>query len=279
MKIIVLFAIVLISCHDDVSTSDTNDVKQQETSIMDTARARVIKPSDLKIGPSFSTSVVSDGQKFILPVPSFKADGEPLVYPSGHEKAGQPILDHEGHKIGDKGIVFFNYKDSSCQAAAGDGEAVIIINEVDEQQAAKLHKKVMSLQTDVSKLTLKELKEIIAFAKDELALTDMYNSTRSYIKNKMSAFGDVPGTQKQREDLAYGLKKRNSNDINQAVYIAGAFVFEGPAASPQKFNDGGVIVESKGKMRGVQPNIFVRTYKLANGNPIRDASKDIKRQL
>ena len=58
---------------------------------------------------------------------------------------------------------------------------------------------------------------------------------------------------------------RDDRDVNQAIYIPGAFFFEGPAASPQEFRDGGVIVEQGGKMRGVQTDIFVRTYKLSDG--------------
>jgi len=54
-------------------------------------------------------------------------------------------------------------------------------------------------------------------------------------------------------------------------------VFEGPAASPQEFAQGGVIVEQGGKMRGVQPDIFVRTYRLSDGRPI-SAVTDLKTQ-
>jgi len=72
--------------------------------------------------------------------------------------------------------------------------------------------------------------------------------------------------------------KRDDRDVNQAIYIPGEFVFEGPAASPQEFKDGGVIVEQGGKMRGVQPDIFVRTYKLSDGRSISSVTADLKTQ-
>jgi len=74
----------------------------------------------------------------------------------------------------------------------------------------------------------------------------------------------------------YGLMKRDDRDINQAVFVPGNFEFEGPAVSLQKFEDGGVIVEQGGKMRGVQPDIFMRTYRLSDGSPISSLSTDIK---
>ena len=47
--------------------------------------------------------------------------------------------------MGDRGLVFFNGKDKSWQAVKGDGEGVIIINEVTQEQAKKLYQKSKSL--------------------------------------------------------------------------------------------------------------------------------------
>ena len=230
---------------------------------------RKISPSDLRFDPDRSTAVISSAQKFIIPVPAFGRGGEPLVYPKGHEKAGKPILDYEGKPIGDRGLVFFNAKDQSVQAVAGDGQGVIIINEVTEEQARKLHDKITAFQPDPNKLSLAQMKQTLEFARSELKLGDMYNSTRSFVQTKMTpaVAGELPRAS-GKEIGDYGLKKRDDRDVCNAIYVPGKFVFEGPAASPQVFENGGVIVEQGGTIRGVQPDIFVRTYRLRDGRPI-----------
>jgi hypothetical protein len=207
-------------------------------------KTRKIKPADLKTGPGQRTPVISNAQKFIIPVPAFKQGGEPLVYPKGDPNAGKPIVDYEGKPIGDHGIVFFNAKDKSWQAAAGDGQDVIIINEVTQEQAEKLDQEIGKLQSDPSKLTLTELKQVMVFAQEKLKLKDMYNSSRSFVKEKMTAVLPEKESKKGKNaDEEYGFKKRDDRDINQAIYIPGAFTFDGPAASPQQFKNGGVIIE------------------------------------
>ena len=238
---------------------------------------RKIVSTDLRLGPDNGTAVISDAQKFIIPVPAFGGDGEPLVYPQGHEKAGRPILDYEGKPVGERGLVFFNVKDQAVQAVAGDGDGVIIVNEVTREQAEKLHRKIQSFQQDPSKLTLPQLKEALDYAREDLQLGDMYNSTRSFVKAKMTpaAPGEAPRAA-GGEIEAYGLMKRDDRDVCHAVYIPGKFVFEGPAATPQVFANGGVVLEQGGKYRGVQPEVFVRTYRLHDGRPITSATDDLK---
>ncbi|HJU57047.1 MAG TPA: hypothetical protein VJ715_20850, partial [Pyrinomonadaceae bacterium] len=192
-------------------------------------------------------------------------------------KAGKPILDYEGKPIGEKGLVFFNAKDQSVQAVAGDGEGVIILNEVTQEQAEQLYRKIQSFQQDPNKLTLPQLKEVLDYAREDLRLGDMYNSTRSFVKAKMTPA--MPGEVSSaggNEIEAYGLKKRDDRDVCYAVYVPGNFVFEGPAATPQVFANGGVIVKQGGEYRGVQPDIFVRTYRLQDGRPITSVNDDLK---
>ena len=240
---------------------------------------RSIAPADLRVGSDYSTSVISNAQKFIIPVPAFIQGGEALVYPQSYEKAGQLILDYTGKPVGDRGLVFFNGKDKSWQAVKGDGEGVIIINEVTQEQARKLYQKVQALKADPTNLTLDELKQVLSFAQEQLGLVDMYNSSRSFVQEKMTPVmaGEVPKVN-GNEVKAYGFVKRDDRDVNQAIYIPGEFVFEGPAASPQEFKDGGVIVEQGGKMRGVQPDIFMRTYKLSDGRSISSVTADLATQ-
>ena len=239
--------------------------------------ARKISPADLHFDAANSTVVISSAQKFILPVPKLVSGGEPLVYPKDHEKAGKPILDYESKPIGEKGLVFLNAKDQSWQAVAGDGEGVIIINEVTQEQAVKLDQKVRELQKDPNQLTVDQLKQVLDYARNDLKLTDMYNSTRSFIKSKMTPVAkDEHSGGNGTSDEAYGLKKRDDRDLCHAIYIPGKFTFEGPAASPQVFDNGGVIVEQGGKSRGIQPDIFIRTYRLENGRQINSLTSDIK---
>lgn len=236
-----------------------------------------IVSTDLGLGPGNGTAVISSAQKFILPVPAFGRAGEPLVYPVGHEKAGKPILDYQGKPIGEKGLVFFNAKDQSVQAVAGDGEGVVIVNEVTQEQAEQLYRKIQSLQHDPNKLTLPQLKEVLDYAREDLRLGDMYNSTRSFVKAKMTPAmpGEVPRAG-GKEIEAYGLKKRDDRDVCYAVYVPGNFVFEGPAATPQVFANGGVIVKQGEDYRGVQPDIFVRTYRLQDGRQITSVTEELK---
>lgn len=280
MKTIVILAFLLASCTEKKAHSNQTQSLSADSVSLAPMETRRIKAADLKTGPGYSTPVISSAQKFIIPVPAFKQDGEPLVYPEKHPKAGQPILDYQGKPIGQRGIVFFNFKDKSWQAAAGDGQSVIIINEVTQEQAEKLYGEIGKRQSSSDKLTLSELKQILAFAQKELNLDDVYNSTRSFVAEKMTPVLTNESSRKTKNaDDVYGFKKRDDRDINQAIYIPGAFTFEGPAASPQQFKNGGVIIEQGGKMRGVQPEIFMRTYKLLDGSPIQSVTKDIKSQL
>jgi hypothetical protein len=273
----------LVGC-DVQKPLQTQSEKSQDCSLksarQNQTRIRRIAAADLKVGSAYSTSVISNAQKFIIPVPAVGHGGEPLVYPQGYEKSGQPILlDDTGKPVGDRGLVFFNGKDRSWQAVKGDGEAVIIINEVTREQANKLYQKVQALKADPNNLTLDELKQVVSFAQEQLGLVDMYNSSRSFVQERMTAViaAEVPKVN-GKEIRAYGFVKRDDRDVNQAIYIPGEFVFEGPAASPQEFKDGGVIVEQGGKMRGVQPDIFVRTYKLSDGRSIFSVTADLRTQ-
>lgn len=231
----------------------------------DTTQA-LITPADLRFGEGDSTAVISIAQKFILPVGNWGDEGEPLTYPAAHSRAGEAILDYKGNPIGDRGLVFFNYADQSVQAVAGDGNGVIIINEVTADQARALYQNVATFSDDPAQLSLDQLKQVLAFAQDELNLGDRYNSTRRFIQEQMSPVPIQGFTSPGNEE--YGFKKRDSRDISQAIYIPGAFSFAGPAASPQVFEAGGVIVKQQDSVRGVQPEVFLRTYTFSDGRPI-----------
>lgn len=278
MKYLLIFALLINACTEKKSVS-TQQPTGAPNAIKPKAliKTRMLSSSDIKTGPNYSTPVISAAQKFIIPVPTLGKAGELLLYPAETSKSGQPILDYQGNPIGERGIVFFNRKDQSWQAATGDGRSVIIINEVTQLQADKLYQKIRQLQPTPTALSLSQLKEILLYAQQELGLNDMYNSTRSFVQKKMTSV-DSRISKKINFDDVYGFKKRDDREVNQAIYIPGSFLFKGPAASSQKFIDGGVIIEQQGAMRGVQPEIFMRTYTLASGHPVQSLECDIKIQ-
>lgn len=209
-------------------------------------------------------SVVSSAQKFILPVPQF-TKGEALVYPpgtkdkDGKDLSGQPIVDWKGNPIGDQGVVFFNHKDKSWQAVKCDGEGVIIMNQVSEDQARSLQAKI---GPDPSRLTLKQFKQVLEDAA-ELGLGDRYNSDRAFIQSKMNVM------ERSATGIAqYGLHRRDDRDVCSAVFISGAGEFQGPAATPQKFSNGAVILKQGDSIRLIQPDAFAQTYTNKDGSPM-----------
>lgn len=220
------------------------------------------------------SEVVSSAQKFIIPVPRFESEGgEDLVYPAGAKNkegqdiGGQLIADWQGKPIGgpgEKGVVFFNHKDQSWQAVKADGEGVVILNQVTEEQAAKLQDK---LGKDPSRLSLQEFKGALEFAHGDLGIGDMYNSDRTFIKNKMN-----PLETSDTGIPQYGLFRRDDRDVCHAIYVEGSGEFQGPAASPQKFEDGAVLIrQPNGKefsYRLIQPDAFQETYKNKDGSAI-----------
>jgi len=274
--------ILLVGCISACTTAPVAPTATEDTATptqqLDSRLPAVI-PEDLQFTETTSTAVISSAQKFILPVPVLADGGEPLIYPPDHPQAGQPILDWEGNPIGDRGIVFFNHADESVQAAPGDGSGVIIINEVSPDQAEGLHGYIATLTDDPTRLTLDQLNTILTYAQNELELGDRYNSTRTYIQDNMIALmpdnGEPIGF---ASDDLYGFKTRNNQEVLRAVYIPDAFQFQGPAATPQMFAAGGVIVQDDDELRGIQPDVFVRTYSLSDGQAIVDLPQEIKSQ-
>lgn len=259
----------MTACTGVDSPPAATDLPADTQTADETSTTPLVSAADLQFGDDTSTPVISTAQKFILPIPELMDGGEPLVYPPDDNRAGEPILDYKGEPIGDRGLVFFNQADQTVQAVAGDGNGVIIINEVTAEQADALHDYVLTLNPNPAELTLEQLKQAIAYAQDELDLGDMYNSDRTFIAENMSAIDTWAASFPEAPvDAAYGFKKRDDRDISQAVYIPGSFQFQGPAATAQVFEDGGVIVQQEESIRGVQPDIFIRTYSFSDGQPI-----------
>lgn len=237
-------------------------------------RLKIVSSTDFDFEAN-STAVISEAYKFVIPVPDLGDGAEPLVYPEGHDQAGEPIVDYKGRKIGDWGLVFFNEKDQAHQAVPADGSGVIIINEVPLDQGKKIDEKVRSLTHNPTALTSAQIHALLEYCHTELGLKDTYNSDRTYVSKHLTELSDTLAGNQSKE---YGLKKRDKTDIYQAVYVPGEFRLEGPATSVQIFTKGGVVIESHGNTRGIQPDVFLRTYQLANGQPITDLEQQIATQ-
>jgi hypothetical protein len=220
--------------------------------------------------------VISFAQKFIIPIP--KGKGEPLVYPEGHEKEGQAITDWQGKPIGDEGIVFFNEKDKSYRAVPSDGNGVVILNQVNSEQAKSLEQVLSKLKEPLS---VNAIKASLMYASKDLGISDMYNSDMNFILAKMSPIGDgvvgKPGLFKLDDrdidcsisrNINKVLFKRDDRDICQAIFLEGSGEFQGPAATPQKFENGAVIVKQGDDIRLVQSDIFCQTYTQVDGAKI-----------
>jgi hypothetical protein len=224
--------------------------------------ARTITAGDIDFSEQASTLVYSDTLRFILPVPKLKGGGEPLVAPTG-EKAAESFADHMGRRITGRGIVFFNPDDDCWQAARGDGTAVIIISPLDEAQGAKLAEKAEQLSRDPERLTLPELKAMIAYAR-ELGIGAAYDSTRAFVAERMTPFDP-------KAPHGFGLHWRKARDPCRAVFVPGAGRYRGPSATPQLFRSGAVMLKQGESVRLVQTRSFEATYRFPNGRPARAA--------
>ncbi len=226
---------------------------------------RVISADQIDFAPDASTPVVSDTLRFVIPVPRFKGGGEPLVQPDGGE-----FLDWSGKPISGRGVVFFNPDDQCYQAAHGDGEAVVIVGGIDEDEAERLRAKIAAYGPDPNHFTLAQFKELLAFIRDEAGSVSIYDSDRASVAKTMTRA--EPGTGID----AYGLFRRNRQDLCAAVFVPGKGLFQGPAATPQRFDHGAVILRHGEDVRLVQVGSFEATYKHPDGRAIHAA--DLKTQ-
>ncbi|MBN9304825.1 MULTISPECIES: hypothetical protein [unclassified Devosia] len=213
-----------------------------------------------------AVKVISSAQKYIIPIPEL-SDGEPLIYPGGSRGKdgslveGMPIVDWQGNAIGQSGVVFYNGKDRAVQAARGDGSGVIIMNEVNDQQAKKLTSFIEQLAGTPEALSLAQIKAVLEMARG-LGLEDTYNSDRGFVQSKMSPVGDLGAD-------GFGLHKRDDRDICPAIRLTGEGTFAGPAATPQQFRDGAVIVRQGDNYRLIQSDVFERTYRHSDNSAVR----------
>lgn len=241
----------------------------------------ILKRADLNF--QAAAHVISETQKFIIPIPVLENGGDALLYPQGDEKEGMPVVDWEGKPAKGRGIVFYNYKDNAYQAVQGDGTGVIIINEVSKKQAASLLAKMMQL-TDNSPDTMNvgQVRHLLKQAYT-LGLSDMYNSEITYVESNMNPLAQYHSGVKN-----LGLHKRDDRDVCWAIQYTGAIEFTGPSVTPQTYKDGCIIVQVPSKeplkviitqesdVRAVQLDVFLRTYTNADGQFLQLSDVPIK---
>ena len=239
----------------------------------------ILKPNHFEFANA--TRVISEAQKFVIPVPRFADGGEPLVFPADHPGAGQRITDWQGNAIGDEGVVFWNFADLSWQAAPGDGRAIMIMNQVSGSQVEGLFEHFVSLG-DPKRIGLAEFKGFLTFACKTMGVTDLYNSDRAFVAEHMTPVHPERFTFDADGEI-FGYLKRDARDIALAVFIDEPFLFEMAGADRpiQQMGQGGVVVaipNAKGEpsIHAVQPAAFVSTYRLAEGGrPITELSRQI----
>ena|SRR5580698_7919068 len=219
--------------------------------------SRIIRAAQIDFSDLASAAVVSENLRFVLPVPPLEGGGELLVGPDG-----ETLTDRDGAAIEGRGIVFFDPDDQSWEVAPGDGTGVLLFSPITREQGAKLGAYIATLAPNPRNLRLEQLKAVIRFVIEELRLRSAYSSTRAYVAEAMAAAG------KLRSGSGLHQRKR---DICRAVHIAGKGSFLGPAASPQRFADGVVIVKHGDSVRAVQPISFEANYQFLDGRPARMA--------
>jgi hypothetical protein len=228
----------------------------------------LLEPADIDFAAA--RPVISRAQKYIVPVAAFE-DGDPLVYPPGTEKAGEPITDWQGNPIGQEGIIFFNAVDKCYQAAPSDGRSVIIINEVTSEQADALDAFAGDLGEPADALSKASIEALLTHARSPLGLKDMYNSDDTFVRAKMTPVHGRPAG--DAELRPHGLMKRDDRDICQAVFVLGPARFQGPAATPQEIPASGAFVirqtvGAKTDYRVADAGAMLRTYLHADGRPL-----------
>ncbi|CAF1154563.1 unnamed protein product, partial [Didymodactylos carnosus] len=222
----------------------------------------IIFADDLDFSNDKSIPVISVARKFILSVPEL---GETVqITKSGKYKSGEEFHQGDPVKCGDDiisgtGIAFYNNVDDQWVAAisglGGDERSVIILNEVSQEQAEKLQVKLDGY-SDPEKITMPQLKEILAYA-ESMGLSNRYPSNVAFINKMMENVQDY----ENKDGYIYGWKQRKGIQICRAIYIEGAGELRQPFGESEKFYDGALIVKhTTGSIHVVANEVGFRTY-------------------
>lgn len=218
-----------------------------------------LKPDDFQHG----LKVVNRTKRFIIFIPALLHGGEALIFPAESRYRGQKI------KSG-RGVVFYNGVDSAWQAALGNGEDCIVINDISNAQAGLLLEKYHLLLGRNKNLNLHDIKSLLSYARNELDITDFYN------KRAISVLRD---TKVINENNPFFMEV-NKNNIHKALYIPHDFMFDGPVE--QIYPNGAVMVSTEKRCWGIGTEVFLRGYrKIENGKeyPLNSIEKDFGKKF
>lgn len=224
---------------------------------------------------SNATPVIADAKKPRLLIPVGKTEGEPLVYPAGHAKAGEFIGDEYNPPITDKtGIVFKNAEENNYVRLPTDGTGYIIMNGVTAEKGQQIVDKVKSFNSNPNALTAQQYEAVVEYA-HSIGVTTTYNTDDKYVlgnpeKNKAPAFiGSKEGFDATGE-RPFGLYTR-AQDTLKAVFVPGPVQLSGRHVVGGEFPNGAVLVNTGNDVTPIQPETFVETYLKSNGTKIATA--------
>ncbi|WP_137939195.1 hypothetical protein [Chitinivorax sp. B] len=202
---------------------------------------------------SGSAVYVNRTSRFVLSIPNLREAGELLIFPEGDSKVGQPM---KKNQIGsaDRGVIFFNGKDSAWQAVRANGNEAILINDISKEDADLLKSHIDSLTTDGRKLTLQSIKNILSYARNEIGLIDFYHKSLASIKRDMIAMS---------VKNPYYMIVTKSNK-HRAIFVDKPFSFDGPVQ--QKYPNGAVLVTDGRNTWGIATDVFVKNFKRIEGD-------------
>ena len=223
------------------------------------------------LGKFSGTRCTSKSAKLVIPVGKLT---EPLVFPDDPRTApdmvGKALQDYGPKpKRGSEGLVFWNYKGQCWQGVVSE-VGIILFNEATEKQVEQVIAKIDELTDngDPTTLTADQIRQVLEFA-NSIGLGDQYDSYRTYVAEALGRAGQTPTTSDGTEIADYGWYVRTGKDVWEATYLTGNCEFAGPSGSPEKFDDGGVVIRKGDDMRSVQSDVFERTYMAPDGSPLK----------
>ena len=120
---------------------------------------------------------------------------------------------------------------------------------------------------DVSKFSAPQMTELLTHVRDNIGISDIYNSDRAYVKGKMSPIGHAG------QD-AVGMFQKNA-DVHKGVFVEGKFTFQGSshaAGGVQNFENGALIIKTESGARAIDAAEAAKTWTKADGSAVHPSS-------
>ena len=229
---------------------------------------KLIDPSTIDF--SQGAILLNRSKRFVLPVPELAEGGEPLVIPVGDPAAGKVIYGTDDAP--QRGIIFFNGKDSAWQGVQGNGKEAIIINDLSATQAEQLIEKIKSISKDPSSLTVQEIQQTLDFARNDLGLVDFFDKDMESVGTQMEFVSADLNC-----DGRLGYMQVTKQVEHRAVFVPGAVALHGPVE--QRYSEGAVIV-SDGKYNwGLAPDVAARNWVIKGSQGEEQPLTDLTKQL